>query len=158
MTFLTSSFIQPLNTWDQHISKRNWLHSFIYSCYFYSASTSPQLLRGAPDTARILCRSFTPKRYRQLWLKYLPKVPAWRLEWDSNPRPFGRTVTNLPMSHHAPRLRDNRFYHVAEQRNWLNAQTAAFTSLKRRPKRPSFLVLSPLEMSYAKNSRSVCKL
>ena len=34
----------------------------------------------------------------------MPKVAAWRLEWDSNPRPFGRKATNLPMSHHAPRL------------------------------------------------------
>ena len=41
-------------------------HSFIHSGYFYSASSSPLLLRGAPDTARILCRNFTPKRHRQL--------------------------------------------------------------------------------------------
>src|SRR6218665_1270195 len=47
--------------------------SFIHSGYFYSASSSPLPLRGAPDTARILCRSFTPK------------VPTWRLERDSNP-------------------------------------------------------------------------
>jgi len=39
---------------------------FIYSDYFYSASSSPLLLRGAPDTAQILCRSFMPKRHRQL--------------------------------------------------------------------------------------------
>jgi len=23
----------------------------------------------------------TPKRYRQLWVKNLPKVPTWRLKW-----------------------------------------------------------------------------
>jgi len=63
-------------------------HSFIHSGSFYSASSSPPLLRGAPDTARILCRSFTPKRHRQLWAKDLPKVPMWRLERDSNPRPL----------------------------------------------------------------------
>src|SRR6218665_3835618 len=34
---------------------------FIHSCYFYNASSSPLLLGGAPDTAWILCRSFTPK-------------------------------------------------------------------------------------------------
>ena len=40
---------------------------FIYSGYFYSASLkSTILLRGVPDTARILCRSFMPKRHRQL--------------------------------------------------------------------------------------------
>ena len=32
--------------------------SFIHSGYFYSASSTPLLLRGAPKTARILCRSF----------------------------------------------------------------------------------------------------
>jgi len=50
--------------------------AFIHSDYFYSASSSPLglLLRGAPDTARILCRSFTPKRQRQLRVKNLPKV------------------------------------------------------------------------------------
>ena len=37
-------------------------YSFIHSGYFYSASSSPLLLRSAPDTAEILCRSFTPKR------------------------------------------------------------------------------------------------
>ena len=74
----------------------------VYSGYFYSVSSSPLLLRGAPDTGWILCRSFTPKRHRQLRVKDLPKVPTWRLERDSKPRPFGRKATNLPMSHHAP--------------------------------------------------------
>src|SRR6218665_1850457 len=32
----------------------SFVHSFIHSDYFYSASSSPLLLRGAPDTARIL--------------------------------------------------------------------------------------------------------
>src|SRR6218665_824328 len=35
--------------------------SFIHSDHFYSASSSPLPLRSAPDTAWILCRSFTPK-------------------------------------------------------------------------------------------------
>src|SRR6218665_2247552 len=69
---------------------------------FYIASSSPLLLRGAPDTARILCRSFTPKRHRQLQVKDLPKVPTWRLERDSNPLPFGRKASTLPMRHQAP--------------------------------------------------------
>jgi len=70
--------------------------------YIYSAYSSPLLLKGAPDTMRILCRSFTPKRHRQLRMKDLPKVPMWRLERDSNLRPFGRKASNLPTSHHAP--------------------------------------------------------
>jgi len=36
---------------------------FIYLDYFYSASTSPLLLRGAPDTAR---QSSMPRRHRHL--------------------------------------------------------------------------------------------
>jgi len=40
--------------------------SFIHSGYFYSTSSSPRLLGSAPDTAQILCRSFTPRRRRQL--------------------------------------------------------------------------------------------
>jgi len=74
--------------------------SSIYSGHFYSASSSPLALRSAPDTARILCQSFTPKRHRQLWVKDLPKVLAWRLERDSNPRPFGRKASSPPMRHH----------------------------------------------------------
>src|SRR6218665_306722 len=76
--------------------------SFIYSSYFYIASSSQLILRGALDTAPILCCSFTPKRHRQLRVKDLPKGPTWRLERDSNPRPFGRKVSNLRMSHYAP--------------------------------------------------------
>jgi len=73
-------------------------HPIIHSSYFYSASSSLLLLRGAPDTTRILCRSFTPKRR----VKNLPQVPTWRIERDSIPRFFGRKATNLSMSYHAP--------------------------------------------------------
>jgi len=39
------------------------VYSFIHSGHVYSATSSSLLLRGAPDyTARILYRSFTPKR------------------------------------------------------------------------------------------------
>jgi len=48
---------------------REFIHSFIHSGYFHSASSSPLLLLGASDTTRILCRSFTTKRHRQLWVK-----------------------------------------------------------------------------------------
>src|SRR6218665_3800040 len=44
---------------------------FIHSDHFYSASSSPLLPRGAPDTARILCREFVPKRHRQFLVKDL---------------------------------------------------------------------------------------
>ena len=33
--------------------------------------------------------------------KGLAQGPEWRPKRDSNPRPFGRKATNLPMSHHA---------------------------------------------------------
>ena len=33
------------------------VHSFIHSGYFYSASSSPLLSRGAADTTRLMCRS-----------------------------------------------------------------------------------------------------
>jgi len=36
------------------------------------------------------CRSLTPKRHRQLRAMTLPKIPTWRQERKSNPRPFGR--------------------------------------------------------------------
>src|SRR6218665_191854 len=55
---------------------------------FYSASSAPLQLRGAPDIARILCWRFAPERHRPLRIKGLPKVPTWRLEAESNPRPF----------------------------------------------------------------------
>jgi len=60
-------------------------YSFIHSGYFYRASLSPLLLISAPITSRILCRSFTPKRRRQLRVKDLLKVSTWRLERESNP-------------------------------------------------------------------------
>src|SRR6218665_2161169 len=75
---------------------------FIHSRYFYKASSSSLLLRGAPDTARIPCQDFTPKRHRQLRVKDLPKVITWRLERDSNPRPTGQQLSTLSMSHHVP--------------------------------------------------------
>ena len=76
-----------------------WLRdSFIHSGYFYSASSSPLLLR----LQHWYCvRVNTPKCYRQLWVKDLPKVPMWRLEWDLNLRPSGCKAPNLPLSHHA---------------------------------------------------------
>ena len=62
----------------------------------------------ALPTARILCRSFTLKRRRQLPVK----VPTWRPERDSNPRPFGLKVPNLPMTHHASHVHVTVFTRV----------------------------------------------
>src|SRR6218665_3374437 len=84
-----------------HNTETNFL-LFIHSGYIYSASSSPLLLRGAPYTTLILCRSFTPKRHMQLRMKDLPKVPTWRPERDSNQRPFGRKATSSPMRYNAP--------------------------------------------------------
>src|SRR6218665_2893998 len=53
------------------------IHSFIHLGYFYSASSSPLLLRGAADTARILGRNFTPNPHRQLLVKNLLKAPPY---------------------------------------------------------------------------------
>jgi len=86
--------------------KTERIHSFIHSGYLYSASSSPLLLRDAPETAQILCRSFTPKRHRQLQVKDLPKILTctWRLGRNSNSRPSGRQLSTLPMSHHQNEL------------------------------------------------------
>src|SRR6218665_221103 len=79
----------------------NVQHSFIHSGLFYSVSSSPLLLTGAPDTARILCRSFTPKRHRQLRATDLPKVPtlyvAARAGFEpTTPRTIDVESTNEP--------------------------------------------------------------
>ena len=81
--------ITPINAMRQPL-----IHSF----NSYSASSIPLLLRSAPKITLILCGNFTPKRHRQLRVKDLPKVPTWRLEWDSNPRPSGYGIdsTNAP--------------------------------------------------------------
>ena len=55
--------------------------------HFYNASNSMIVpLRSAPDhSIDTGCDGVnTPKRYRQLLVKDLPKVPAWRLECDSS--------------------------------------------------------------------------
>ena len=83
-------------------TSRHSIYSIIHSGYFYIASSGPLLFRSAPDTAWIMCRSFTPKRQRQLRVKDLPNVSTWRLERDSNPQPIGRKASSLPMSHHGP--------------------------------------------------------
>src|SRR6218665_3903684 len=66
------------------------LLSFIHSFgHFYSAPSSPQLLRGAPDYSTDTVSEFHAEAHRQLQVKDLPKVLTWRLERESNPRPSG---------------------------------------------------------------------
>ena len=58
--------------------------------------------RSAPDHSIWHCAGvYTPKHYRQLQVKDLPKVPTWRLERDTNPWLSGRKASTLPMRHHA---------------------------------------------------------
>src|SRR6218665_1506183 len=69
-------------TWLGHITRMEngrlsiltlFIHSFINSGNFYSASSSPHLLRGAPDyITRILYRSFKPKRTGNCRLRTCP--------------------------------------------------------------------------------------
>ena len=99
MVLLVSPLLTPL--FCVVIFIHSFIYSFIHSGYFYSASSSLLLLKSTPDTTRILCQSFTPKRHRQVQVKDLSKVHTWRLERNSNPRPFGWKATNLQMSHHA---------------------------------------------------------
>src|SRR6218665_3139778 len=62
---------------------RSIIHSFIYSGHFYSAPSSPLLL--STDTVS----EFHAEAHRQVQVQDLPKVPTWRLERESNPRPSG---------------------------------------------------------------------
>src|SRR6218665_2490870 len=64
-------------------------HSFILSGHFYSAPSSHPLLRGAPDYNTDTVSGVHAETQRQLQVKDLPKVPTWRLEGESNPRPSG---------------------------------------------------------------------
>src|SRR6218665_3177219 len=63
-----------------------FIHSFI-PAIFYSAPSSPLLLRGAPDYSTDTVSEFHAEAHRQLQVKDLPKVLTWRLERESSPRP-----------------------------------------------------------------------
>ena len=83
--------------------QNNDIHSFIHSFIPY---ISLQLLRGAPDYA-IDTMSNTPKRYRQLRVKDLPKVPPWWLEWDSKPATLLTHGTEPTIEPSRPMTRNN---------------------------------------------------
>ena len=87
--------------------KEQSVDSFIHSGHSYSASSSPPLLRGAPDTARILCRNFTPKHHRQLRVKDLPKFPTWQPLADPTSVSANRNFLPNDLFRHFPK----RFMH-----------------------------------------------
>ena len=62
---------------------------FIHSGNFYSAPSSPRLLRGAPDCSTDTVTELHAEAHRQLKAKDLPKVLTRRLELESNPRLSG---------------------------------------------------------------------
>ena len=62
-----------------------YLRSFIHSGYFYSTSSSSLLLRGAQPQHCYCAGVNSPKCYRQLWGKDLPKVPMWRVGFEHPP-------------------------------------------------------------------------
>src|SRR6218665_2537095 len=89
-----------------------FIHSFIQSGYFYSATLSPLLLRGLPTTVIDSVGVYTTKRYRQpytvytvynkyyiLLVKDLPKVPGLTARMGFEPTTFqskGIESTNVP--------------------------------------------------------------
>src|SRR6218665_1862497 len=54
------------------------IHSFIHSGHFYSASSSPLLLRSSPDYSTDTLSEFHIEAHRQLQVKDLPEVPRQR--------------------------------------------------------------------------------
>ena len=76
----------------------------IHSFYFYNASSSPLLLRGAPDTARILRRSFTPKFLRRPQVKNLFLLSPWMVAgylfmYEAEPKSQSASVVSEWVSH-----------------------------------------------------------
>jgi len=79
-------------------------YSFIHSGHFYSAPSSPLLLRSAIDHSTDTVSEFHAEAHRQLQVKDLPKVSTWRLERESNPRPSGWKSSSQPRRHHVPHV------------------------------------------------------
>ena len=102
----------------------SFIHSFILS-FFPDISITPLHAHYTTQRRSRLQHWYcvgvnAPKRYRQLWVKDLAKIPTWRLAWDSNLRHSGRKAPNLPLSNHA---------------------THVLLSLVRKPDTPSFTKL-----------------
>ena len=80
-----------------------WFNSFIHSFgHFYSAPSSPLLLKGAPDYSTDTVSEFHAEAHRQLQVKDLLKVLMWRLERESNPRPSCWKSSPQPRRRHVP--------------------------------------------------------
>src|SRR6218665_3038470 len=78
-----------------------FIHSFIQAISIAPLQSATTQKRSRHSTDRpLLCRSFSPNLHRQLRVKDLPKVPTWRVERNSNPRPSGRKASTLPVRHH----------------------------------------------------------
>src|SRR6218665_1083500 len=77
---IRSTFFRRMLTSSSHTRLSSFIHSFIHSGHFYSAPSSPLLLRGAPDYSTDTASEFHAEAHRQLQVKDLPKVPTWRLE------------------------------------------------------------------------------
>ena len=79
--------------------KRDTIHSFIHSGHFYSAPSSPLLLRGAPDYCTDTVSEFHAEAHRQLQVKDLPKGPYMAARAGVEPTTFRLRVnasTNAP--------------------------------------------------------------
>jgi len=81
------------------LSKWSFIRSF---GHFFSAFSSPLLLRGAPHYSTDTVSECQTKEHSQLQIKDLPKVHTWRLERESNPRPSGWKSSSQPRRHRAP--------------------------------------------------------
>ena len=70
-------------------------HTVSKYCIVFYLSISIALLSGWDIQKRYRLQHWycvgvnTPKRYRQLRVKDLPKILMWQLQWDSNLRPSG---------------------------------------------------------------------
>ena len=85
---------------SQGFSRYKWSKQYnglycIVFIHFYSASHSKSLSEALP-TAIDTLSEFTR------WSAN-GKVPMWRLEHNSNPRPSGRKASTLPIRHYTPR-------------------------------------------------------
>src|SRR6218665_1586910 len=72
-------------------------HSFIHSCILYNYYYSDAL-----STQHGYCVAVSCEAPHETASEGLALGPTWRLERESNPRPSGRELLTVPMSHHAP--------------------------------------------------------
>ena len=118
------STLRSINT-----GQRNFLP--FHSGHFYSAPSSPLLIRGAPDHSMDTVSEFHAEAHRQLQVKDLPKVPTRRLERESNPRPFGWKLSTQPRRHHVPwPTRNTRFICTPHTHHLHITYTSSYTLRK----------------------------